>query len=159
MEPTITLRFTLPVSDAEKVLTYVRSLGQGSSAVTVAGQAMDVTLPSVDPPEVLSFEPVFKSNERRELRYLLDDRLTRVLRFIVNRGGNFYNDELAGELGIPDAETSNPLGHITRKLRKTGVDAGGFRGHNWYSKMRSSGRTLIKVREDVLNIFRRALGL
>ena len=81
----------------------------------------------------------------------------RIVRFIVQKSGKFYNDELAGELEVDDPQTSVFLGHLTRKLRKTGVRAEGFRGTNWYSKIRSSGRTLISVRSDVLVTLTKAL--
>jgi len=80
-----------------------------------------------------------------------------MIQFIVQRGGKFYNDELASELGVDDPQTSFFLGHLTRKLRKAGVSAEGFRGTNWYSKIRSSGRTLISVRSDVLVTLTKAL--
>jgi len=163
MQPNINLSFSLPLSQAEKVLAFVRSLtpseenstpsgeciqsanGEQSSRHEVADRANTVSS--------LSYTP----SPRQELRYLLDQRLEQVVRFTVQKGGRFYNDELASELGVDDPETSTFLGHLTRKLRKTGVSAEGFRGTNWYSKVRSSGRTLITVRADVLGTLTEAL--
>ena len=44
----------------------------------------------------------------------LDERLKRLVRFVVDRDGRFYNDELAADLGIDDrAQTFSPLGQLT----------------------------------------------
>src|SRR5439155_1490117 len=57
------------------------------------------------PDAPLHFEPVFLQQKRQELRYLLDQRLEQMIQFIVQRGGKFYNDELASELGVDDPQT------------------------------------------------------
>lgn len=178
MQPNINLSFSLPLSQAEKVLAFVKSLslsedsarspleifepanGDGTSSIGSSDRSLHFVpvyehqvSESPNAPSTLSYTP----SPRQELRYLLDQRLEQVLRFIVQKGGRFYNDELASELGVDDPETSTFLGHLTRKLRKTGVPAEGFRGTNWYSKVRTSGRTLITVRSDVLVILTKAL--
>jgi hypothetical protein len=164
MEPNINLSFSLPVSQAEKVLAFVRSLTPSEEKSTPSEECFPFANEeqSSKQHEVadgsnavssLSYTP----SPRQELRYLLDRRLEQVVRFIVQKGGRFYNDELASELKVDDPETSTFLGHLTRKLRKTGVSAEGFRGTNWYSKVRSSGRTLINVRADVLITLNKAL--
>lgn len=169
MQPNINLSFSLPLPQAERVLAFVKSLGQNednsspSPAISPAnvgtGSDGSSDLPSMPDEHQVSERPIlsYTPSPRQELRYLLDQRMEHVVRFIVQRGGRFYNDELASELGVDDPETSTFLGHLTRKLRKTGVSAEGFRGTNWYSKVRSSGRTLITVRADVLVTLTEAL--
>ena len=160
MLPTIELSFCLPLPQAEQVLAFVRSLNPTERNSNLPLQ-IPLTTKGLDSGTdgspgngtILSFTP----SPLQELRYLLDDRLQQVIRFAVQKTGRFYNDELATELGVDDPETSTFLGHLTRKLRKTGVSAEGFRGTNWYSKVRSSGRTLITVRSDVLLAFTKAL--
>jgi len=157
MEYKIGLSFTLPVAQAEKVIAFVKSLGSSENSggyETIGPEGTET--PSTES-ATSSFEPVPRHLERQELRYLLDERLERIVRFIVLKEGRFFNDELAQELGIDDPQTSVYLGHLTRKLRKAGVRAEGFRGANWYSKIRTSGRTLINVRSDVLLVFRNSL--
>jgi hypothetical protein len=153
VEHKINLSFTLPVSQAEKVLAFVRSFG---SADPNSGAFTEVAkeTPGVAP---MQAEPVPLHQQRPDLGYLLDRRLEQVVSFIVRNAGKFYNDELASELGVDDPQTSTFLGHLTRKLRKTGIQAEGFRGANWYSKIRRSGRTRITVREDVLSSFSKAI--
>ncbi|SRR6266496_1706497 len=156
-EPKINLSFTLSASQAERVLAFVKNLDslQPAGIATEAGRRGE-KIPAENN-ALLRFEPVRLGKERSELKYLLDRRFRELIRFIVQKGGRFYNDELAAELGVDDPETSSFLGHLTRKLRKTGIRADGFRGENWYSKIRSSGRTMITVRDDVLASFTKAL--
>ena len=155
MEPMINLSFTLPVSQAQRVVALVQSFNadephnQRSHENLLAEQGSP-----------LQFTPVLRRHEQQELRHLLEGRpdLQKVVRFIVDNGGKFFNDELGAELGHQDSrDTFSRLGHITRKLRKAGIQAEGFRGANWYSKVPSSGRTLIMVREDVFPVLAEAL--
>jgi len=163
MEAIVSLSFSLPVSQAERVVAFVKSLGPSENEFATsshglsseAGEAADKVVRHSDLGPAV--ELVLQRQERQELRYFLDPRLEEVVRFIVKSGGKFYNDELAAELGVEIPLTSTFLGHLTRKLRKTGVKAEGFRGTNWYSKVRSSGRTLIIVRSDVLIVLTKAL--
>lgn len=156
MEADINLSFTLPVGLAEQVLAFVKSLSSSQDEPSLLVEASGNARADAPPQgTAFRFEPV--PLVRQELRHLLDERLTRIVRFIIEKGGKFYNDELATELGVDDPQTSIFLGHLTRKLRKTGVSAEGFRGTNWYSKIRSSGRTLISVRSDVLVTLSKAL--
>lgn len=158
----INLSFTLPVSQAQRVVALVQSFNadqpHGQQA-NPASRSDENFLAELGTP--LQFTPVLRHQERQELRYLLEGRsdLQKVVRFIVESGGKFFNDELGAELGHQDSrDTFSRLGHITRKLRKAGIQAEGFRGANWYSKVPSSGRTLITVREDVLLVLAEALG-
>jgi hypothetical protein len=158
MEPTINLGLALPLSQAERVLALVKSFGsaeskdEGSSSIASEEQDDDPAVPSP-----LRFTPV--AVQRPPLKYLLDGRREiQVVRFILQKRGNFFNDELAADLGIDDSRlTSGPLGRITKMLRKIGVRAEGFRGTNWYKSIPSSGRTMIIVRDDVLPILAEAL--
>ena len=158
MEPKISLSFTLPVAQAEKVIAFVKSLGPSENSGGYETIQLEGTETASTENTAPRFEPVPRHLECQELRYLLDEKLEHIVRFIVQKEGRFFNDELAQELGIDDPQTSVYLGHLTRKLRKTGVRAEGFRGANWYSKIRTSGRTLITVRSDVLLVLRKSLG-
>ncbi len=157
MEPNISLSFMLPVSQAERVLAFVKSLNSNELGSSARIEGLSTTNENGESPNGIDAAMHFEPTCRRLLRDLLDQGLKQVVRFIVQKNGKFYNDELATELGVDDPRTSTPLGHLTRKLRKTGVSAEGFRGKNWYSTVRSSGRTLIVVRPDVLVILAEAL--
>jgi hypothetical protein len=89
----------------------------------------------------------------RELGFLLSGRAEQLVRYITANHGEVENDDLARELGFKNpAYTSSLLGKITGKLRRIGVQAEGRDGVNWYSKRRVDGRTLLRVRADVLKI-------
>jgi len=146
------------MSQAERVLALVKSFGETETKAGVSTKNAGEEPESLAFGAPVQFTPVYHAEQK--LKYLLDGRpgLQRVVRFIVQKAGKFYNDELAAELGIDDSRlTFNRLGHITRKLRKTGIRAEGFRGPNWYSPIPSSGRTMIIVREDVLPVLAEAL--
>jgi hypothetical protein len=160
VEPTVNLSFSLPLSQAERVLVFVKSLdatGLRDEVPKIESKpAEEINTPAVP----MEFSPVFLSQGQHRLKYLLDGQadLQQVVRFIVQKCGRFYNDELAAELGINDSRlTFSRLGHITRKLRKAGIRADGFRGTNWYSKIPSADRTMVLVREDVLPVLAEAL--
>jgi hypothetical protein len=94
----------------------------------------------------------------RELRLLLNGRTESLVRFLVERGGEVNNSELAKELNFDNpAYTSSVLGKITGKLRRAGVQAEGRDGINWYKTQRVNSETLLRVRSDVLSLFKRAL--
>jgi hypothetical protein len=160
VEQTVNLNFTLPVSQAERVLALVRSFSSDESENRFAGVSQKKDDATTKPEVPLQVTPIFRHQEQQKLKYLLDGRpdLQRMVRFILQNAGKFYNDELGAELGHQDSRyTFSRLGHITRKLRKAGIHAEGFRGTNWYSTVPSSGRTLILVREDVLPVLAEAL--
>lgn len=144
-QPTVTLTLTLPLGLAQQVLELVNAPNQ-SSADMAAGAATGETEENAT-----RFDP---------LGALLDGRLKAVVEFIVSRDGVFFNDELAKHLEIDDPLTSLFLGHLTKKLRKAGIKADGHRAGsaNWYTKNRSSGRTRLVVRPDVLEVMKQALG-
>ena len=140
MEQTVTISVTVPLSKAQPLLDLVRKL---------------------ETDEVLSAEvPVFSESipgtleigSRTNLAYLLDGPLWKVVSFAVEHKGTFYNKDLAKELRIDTPLTSIYLGHLTKKLRHTGIDS-----KNWYAKHRTSNGTLLTVREDVLAMFRDAI--
>src|SRR5437660_8655803 len=123
MEPNICVTLTLPITQAEKVLEFVKSLSQrehvpdlrlGNTKQENEAEGADI---AVAPEMLLRFKP------GQELRYLLDKQLEQLVRFTVQKEGKFYNDELAENMGIDDPRTSVFLGHLTRKLRKVGMNA------------------------------------
>jgi hypothetical protein len=59
-----------------------------------------------------------------------------------SKNGTFANKDLAEVLGVDTPLTSIYLGHLTRKLSKTGVDAA-----NWYTKTQAANGTLLTVRK------------
>lgn len=94
----------------------------------------------------------------RELAFLLNGRTERLVRFIASNKGELYNDDLAHELGFENAAyTSSLLGKVTGKLRRVGIRAEGRNGMNWYSSRRTGGRTLLRVRPDVLKLLKDAV--
>jgi hypothetical protein len=144
METTVTLTLSLPTSVAQEVLSLIAARGHGSPS------QLPETSFGVSNPE-------HSEESRPFLADMLQGNLEKVARFAVERNGRFYNDELAKELEIEDQFTSAFLGHLTRKLRKLGIQAEGHRKKNWYTTNRIAGRTLINLRPDVLEIFIRAL--
>src|SRR5215467_6090759 len=149
MEPAITITFTLPARNAQQVLEFVRTLqDEVTTASKVETESQDnSTNPNI---QVIRFNV---------LASLLDAKQKTIVEFIVAKEGRFFNDELAGLLQVDDpALTSIYLGQITRKLRKVGTRADGFRGAtNWYAKRREAGRTLLVVRPDVLDAMKEAI--
>jgi hypothetical protein len=89
----------------------------------------------------------------RELGFLLSGRTERLVRFFTAHHGEIYNDDLARELGFDNAAfTSSLLGKVTGKLRRVGIQAEG-----WYSSRRVKGRTLLRLRADVLKVLEKAV--
>lgn len=96
----------------------------------------------------------------RDLSLLLTKRTERLARFVVENGGEFFNDDLAKTLKLPSSgATSVVLGRITRKLRKVGIGAQGHRGHNWYSKIQKNERTFLRVQPEIVKALDEALKL
>jgi hypothetical protein len=143
MEKTVTLSVTLPISKTKWFLTLVK-------------QIEDDDAPSAEPPAVpeprLSSDGLTFVIEPLTLAHLLDDQLRKLVSFAVEHNGTFYNKDLAEELEIDTPLTSIYLGHLTRKLTKTGIASA-----NWYTKHRTQNGTLLRVREDVLEKFRKAI--
>jgi ABC-type transporter Mla subunit MlaD len=96
----------------------------------------------------------------KEFALLLNHRIEQLVRFIAAKGGELYNDDLARELGFKNsAYTSSLLGKITQKLRRIGMQAEGRNGVNWYRKDRVKGRSFLRVRPEVVELFREAIKL
>jgi len=143
MGQTVTISVTLPVSKAERLLSYVQELESDDPA------SLDTTVVS---PQDEPIQAILEIKDHTKLAYLLDDQLRKLVSFAIEHNGTFYNKNLAEELGIDTPLTSIYLGHLTRKLSKTGVNA-----LNWYTKQRTANGTLLIVREDVLEMFREAV--
>ena len=145
MEPMVTLTLTLSAGLAQQVLELVK--GQTADDRVSQLEQRQMRTDGVDSPITIPFQP--------GLGMHLDGKLQSMVQFIVSKDGRFFNDELAKLLQIDDPLTSLYLGQLTKKLRKIGARADGFRGAaNWYTKRRSSGRTLLTVRPDVLEIMK-----
>ena len=147
----VTLSFTVRMGEAQKLL-----------ALVAANLDRADELDSSEPSERLSAdgqEIVFSSTEARLAEFAaLTDQLRRLVQFVVERGGEFHNDELAAELRLATpAATSTFLAKITQRLRKAGIESNRLKGNNWYRKRRVSNRTVICVRPDALAFFREAL--
>jgi hypothetical protein len=94
----------------------------------------------------------------QQFRQLLSGSTEKLVRFVLAHGPEFLNDELAKELEFDNpAYTSSVLGKVTKKLRRVGVRAEGHRHTNWYTTHRISGKTLLRIRPDVLALFSEAL--
>jgi hypothetical protein len=159
MNPDVTITLTLSIDLAREVLAMVDARGHTvqSQLSVEPDEASEIAAANENPPAV-PFEPIPRHLQRIELRYLLHGNSEQMVHFIVSHAGRFFNDELASELKVdPPQLTSIHLGQLTRALRKVGVRAEGFRGSNWYTTRRLSGRTLITVRADVLEIFKEAI--
>jgi hypothetical protein len=155
MEQNITISLSLPISEACRVLNYLKNfttLTEAPEGETPENRPSDsdtqVSSSAPPPSAPIHFQPVFLSSIRPELRQLLDEQLLRLLRFVLRHDGSFYNRDLALELGVDTPLTSIYLGHLTRKLQKVGVD-----GKNWYQKHRTTSGTLLTVRDDVMKKF------
>jgi len=148
MESTVTIAISvvLPVSKVEQLLKYLETLDTPETSSDDA----DAAPASVQGPQDL----VEMLASQNKLGYLLDEQLQlrKLVSFISEKNGTLYNPDLAEELGIRTPLTSIYLGQITKKLRFVGVDA-----EKWYTKHRTSRGTLIRVRPDVLELFRDAV--
>jgi len=110
-------------------------------------------------------EPMAPSSSAmgEELALRLRGRTEQMVRFAVEHGGQVWNDELAAVLGFSGhpAKTAAILGEVTVQLRNVGVGTGRQRGGDadapWYQKLRSDGRTLLRIRPDVLGVFQGAV--
>ncbi len=148
MEPNVTISLTMSLSKASGLLQWL-------SRQSVA--------PSIDLMQVQKGDSVpveFKPHEatpEKDLAYLLKGKSQDLARFAVLKRGEFYNDELAAELGVEDPHTAFELGRVTRKLQRVGFPTEGFQGDNWYTKRRIDRRTAITVKPDALALLERAL--
>ena len=127
----VTLSFTLTTEEAKKVL---------DALIAIRGKSQESK--SAPPPSPIA----------KELGFLLHGRTEKLVRFFVENDGEIYNDQLARKLGVGDPTTSAILGKVTQKLRTVGVDA-----QLWYRKNRMQGRTFLRLRPDVLQLFRESL--
>jgi hypothetical protein len=139
MEPNITLSLTLSIPKAEQVLAFLQKVENDSLPASGTTDTQEVSAVKLE------------AGSRNKLAYLLDDKLHKVIRFAVTHNGTFYNKDLAIELGVDTPLTSIYLGHLTRKLRNTGLDA-----KDWYTKHRTARGTVLTVRDDVMEEFREA---
>src|SRR6267142_853976 len=76
-----------------------------------------------------------------------------VVRTFIKHGGRLFNKELATALGMQSKPqlTFKPLATITLRLRKMGVP-----DKDWYQRERVNGNTLLRLRSDVADLFKRA---
>ena len=140
MDSEVTLTLSLSATIAQEVLAFIAARKHSSAPI-----AQQTSIPSSP------------ATTAKMLASLLHGSHKKLARFLVAKQGHFYNHELAKEMGVIDRLTSTPLGHLTRKLRKVGVSAEGHTRNNWYTTNRVSGRTLVNVRPDVLEVLRQAV--
>src|SRR5437870_4947721 len=76
-----------------------------------------------------------------------------VVETFVKNNGVLFNRDLATALGTESRPqlTFRPLATITLRLRKMGVP-----DQAWYKKERIDGKTLLRLRPDVADLFKRA---
>ena len=91
METMVTLSFALPASIAQEVLAFVRD--RTSKAATLE------PMPQAPHSEAESSVVEFPVGPRL-LPDLIDGKLKAAVELIVSKRGQFYNDELANELGV-----------------------------------------------------------
>ena len=164
MEGKVTISITATASQAKDVLDLIMShvdfvefdlrvTSCGASSVAEASPVLVVPENATEH-AALTYTPTAVP---RSLRHFLHDTDRKIMKFVVDHHGQFYNADLAIELGVDTPLTCFPLGRITRKLRKVGVKVEGAQGENWYTKHRTTNGTLLNVRPDVLEKFREAL--
>jgi hypothetical protein len=132
----ITISLTLSLRQAVQLLAFAQGL-EPDDSLTSTGHEGKAT------PKHLEI------GSRNKLEYLLDDQLRKLVTFAVSQNGTFLNKDLAKELGVATPLTSIYLGHLTRKLRNSGIDP-----KNWYAKHKTQNGTLLTVRDDVMDKFR-----
>jgi hypothetical protein len=131
--------------------------------ILASDNSLAQTVASVEIPMAETFSAKIPSGADRllivqQFRQLLRGSTEKLVRFVVENGQEFFNDQLAKELEFDNpAYTSSVLGKITGKLRRVGVKAEGHRHMNWYTTHKEQGRTLLRIRPDVLEFFREAL--
>lgn len=154
MDPNVTLTITVPSSLAEEFLALARGL------LALFPDGISISAAADSSPMKNNDDAPFQTEAvERPLRYLLTGRVKKMAEYIVGRNGQFYNDELATELGVVDAmATSGVLNAMTKRLRRVGIKAEGSKGVNWYTKDRANRRTLITVRADVVRELKVAIG-
>lgn len=163
MTITLTLQLTLPqLSRLNKFLAEDSAGNQpfeferdSAGVGDTHNDVVDMTKPSVQQPT--QPETIALWSPEQQFRQLLNGPTEKLVRFVIGRGREFFNDELAVELGFENpAYTSSVLGKVTGKLRRVGVKAEGHRHTNWYTTHKVDGRTMLRVRPDVFDFFVRA---
>jgi hypothetical protein len=145
--------------DGDQIDRILRILGKNSDDVSSRGAHPPARVHvSTEPEQEEKSQTGFTAKSAaRELGFLLSGRIEQLVRFITAHHGELYNDDLARELGFDNpAYTSSLLGKVTGKLRRVGIQAEGRNGMNWYSSRRVKGRTLLRVRPDVLKVLEEA---
>jgi hypothetical protein len=147
----VTISFTVRTEEAQKIMAVIESSFGRVADLDTSEESEKL---ATDSPQI-----VFSPSDARLAEFAaLTDQLRRLVEFVVRRGGEFYNDELAAELGLDTpASTSTFLAKITQRLRKAGMESNRSEGNNWYKKRRVSNRTVICVRPDALAFFKEAL--
>jgi len=168
----VTISISVAASEAKDLLDFIMSQANFSdfdlrviSSVGAASQVAGDAYPVSAGPEDAAADAVLDRSAYTSsinlnpysLRHFLHETDRRIMKFAVDHDGQFYNADLATELGVDTPLTCFPLGRITRKLQKVGVKVDGALGDNWYSKHRTTRGTLLSVRADVLERFREVL--
>jgi hypothetical protein len=150
MEAKVTISISVAATDAKDLLDFIMSHANFADfdlrVTSTAGAAAEDS--------TLNY-PL--TNAPNSLRHFLRATDQKIVKFAVDHDGEFYNADLAKELGVDTPLTCFPLGRITRKLQKVGVKVEGAQGENWYSKQKTPRGTLLSVRADVLAKFREAV--
>src|SRR5437870_3011953 len=133
-EPVIGLNLNLPLSTAKAVLGFLEKL---EAPVVPVQRAIDLA----------------ESRGDVAARLMHGDKAAALVREFVRQEGVLLNKELATALGIGSKPqlTFKALATITLRLRKIGVD-----DSDWYTRDRVNGGTRLRLRPDVLALFKRA---
>ena len=135
----VSLTLQLTLEEARSVLEYLGTLRTSPQPVPGVTKA----------PQLVDF---LTGPKPTDLRYLLNGRTKALAAFFVEKGGECFNWELAKHLRLDDPTTSAILGKVTSKLKKVGIDT-----TRWYAKFRRDQKTYLKLRGDVLELFRQLL--
>jgi hypothetical protein len=159
MEAKVSISISVAASDAKDVLDFIMSHPNFPCFDLRVSSSAGVAALPVSPGDAAEDSNLNSTvtTAPNSLRHFLRSTDQKIVKFVVDHGGEFYNADLAKELGVDTPLTCFPLGRITRKLQKVGVKVEGAQGENWYTKHKTARGTLLNVRADVLAKFREAL--
>ena|SRR5437870_11511267 len=139
-ETLVTLSFTLPVSEAKSLLERIGG--------------PECASPNVVVPSTGTTHLRLKSEDVAML--MKGENAALVVKTFVEHGGRLFNKDLASALNIETRPqlTFKPLATLTLRLRKLR-----FPDKNWYQRERIDGKTFLRLRPDVADLFERAVRL
>jgi len=111
-------------------------------------------LESFESPQIATSPSMQVTTEQTALELLTrGEKPALVVKTFVKHNGVLFNSDLANALDTASKPqlTFRPLATITLRLRKMGVP-----DQDWYTKERIDGKTLLRLRPDLGELFKRA---